>query len=161
VCAGSMTRTANRWSLIESDPRAEEALVRELGVRPLVARLLANRGLREPTSAAGFLACSLSRSLRSLVLFGERRTAARRRLEALPRADRLRSSSEPRGSAARTGGPESRRQRRRLSVQRSQRRGGGVLPVDGYENAAPRDGWCNTRPPALSRPGRSRHRRRS
>jgi single-stranded-DNA-specific exonuclease len=84
-----MTRTASRWSLIEPDPRAENALARELGVRPLVARLLANRGLREPAIAASFLDCSLSRSLRSPMLFGEMQTAARRILDALRRQERI------------------------------------------------------------------------
>jgi single-stranded-DNA-specific exonuclease len=84
-----MARTANRWSLIEPDPGAEEALARELDVRPLVARLLANRGLREPAIAASFLDCSLSRSLRSPMLFAEMQTAARRILEALRRQERI------------------------------------------------------------------------
>src|SRR5207249_3770291 len=84
-----MTRTANRWSLIEPDRRAEDALARELGVRPLVARLLANRGLREPAIAASFLDCSLSRSLRSPMLFGEMQSAARRILDALRRQERI------------------------------------------------------------------------
>src|SRR5262249_37291533 len=86
---GSMTRTASRWSLVEPDPRAEEALARELGVRPLLARLLVNRGLREPAIAASFLDCSLSRSLRSPMLFGEMQTAAQRILEALRRQERI------------------------------------------------------------------------
>jgi single-stranded-DNA-specific exonuclease len=84
-----MTRTANRWSLIEPDPGAEKALACELGIRPLVARLLANRGLREPAAAASFLDCSLSRNLRSPMLFAEMQTAARRILEALRRQERI------------------------------------------------------------------------
>ncbi|HSD11777.1 MAG TPA: single-stranded-DNA-specific exonuclease RecJ [Candidatus Binatia bacterium] len=84
-----MARTANRWSLAEPDPVAEGVLARELGVRPLLARLLVNRALREPAIAASFLECSLSRSLRSPMLFSEMRTAAERVLQALRRRERI------------------------------------------------------------------------
>jgi single-stranded-DNA-specific exonuclease len=84
-----MTRTANRWSLIEPDAGAEGALERELGVRSLLARLLVNRGLRGPAVAASFLDASLSRSLRSPMLFGDMQTAARRILEAVRRRERI------------------------------------------------------------------------
>ncbi len=84
-----MARTANRWSLIEPDAGAEGALERELGVRPLLARLLVNRGLRGPAIAADFLDASLSRSLRSPMLFGDMQTAARRILEAVRRRERI------------------------------------------------------------------------
>jgi single-stranded-DNA-specific exonuclease len=84
-----MTRTANRWSLIEPDTGAEGVLAHDLGVRPLLARLLANRGLREPAIATSFLDCSLSRSLRSPMLFGEMKTAAQRVVEALRRQERI------------------------------------------------------------------------
>jgi single-stranded-DNA-specific exonuclease len=84
-----MTRTANRWSLIEPDAGAEAVLERELGVRSLLARLLVNRGLRGPAIAAGFLDASLSRSLRSPMLFGDMQTAARRILEAVRRRERI------------------------------------------------------------------------
>jgi single-stranded-DNA-specific exonuclease len=84
-----MARTANRWSLLEPNLGAEETLASELGVRPLLARLLVNRGLREPAMAAGFLECTLSRSLRSPMLFTEMRTAAQRLLQALRGKERI------------------------------------------------------------------------
>ena len=74
-------RTANRWTLIAPDGEAESRLERELAIRPLLARLLVNRGWREPATAGGFLAASLSKSLRSPMLFTDMRVAASRLLE--------------------------------------------------------------------------------
>jgi len=44
-----------RWTEPERDPKAEQALVRELRLHPLSARLLCNRGLCDPAAADAFL----------------------------------------------------------------------------------------------------------
>jgi single-stranded-DNA-specific exonuclease len=82
-------RTANRWTLIDPDREAESRLERELAIRPLLARLLVNRGWREPATAGGFLAASLSKSLRSPMLFTDMRVAASRLLDAVRRRERI------------------------------------------------------------------------
>jgi single-stranded-DNA-specific exonuclease len=82
-------RTANRWTLIEPDPPAQAALERELRIRPLLARLLVNRGWREPATAAAFLEASLSKSLRSPMLFADMKPAARRLLQAIRGGERI------------------------------------------------------------------------
>ena len=82
-------RTPHRWTLIEPDAPAQAALERELGIRPLLARLLVNRGLREPAAAAAFVAASLSKSLRSPMLFAEMRRAAGRLVEAIRGGERI------------------------------------------------------------------------
>jgi single-stranded-DNA-specific exonuclease len=79
----------NRWSLAEPDGAAEAALERELGIRPLLSRLLVNRGWCDPAAAAGFLDASLSKSLRSPMLFGDMRCAATRLLDAVRRRERV------------------------------------------------------------------------
>ena len=81
--------TATRWTLIEPDAGAQALLERELGIRPLLARLLVNRGWREPAAAAAFLEASLSKSMRSPMLFAEMKTAAGRLLEAVRRGERI------------------------------------------------------------------------
>lgn len=50
-----------RWSVLPCDGRAERRLVDELGLPPLVARVLAARGVAEPRDARAFLAPSLER----------------------------------------------------------------------------------------------------
>lgn len=49
-----------RWILKESDPRARDTLSRALSVSPLVAAVLAGRGLADPEAARTFLTPSLS-----------------------------------------------------------------------------------------------------
>src|SRR5258707_15867165 len=84
-----MSRVARRWSLAVRDVASEQALERELGVRPLLASLLANRGFRSPAAAAAFLSASLSEHLRSPMLFGEMPKAAGRLLEAIRKKERI------------------------------------------------------------------------
>ncbi|MGH7897916.1 MAG: single-stranded-DNA-specific exonuclease RecJ, partial [Candidatus Binatia bacterium] len=64
-------------------------LERELRVSPLLARLLVNRGLCDPGEAAAFLDASLSRNLRSPMLFREMARAAARLLEAVRSGQRI------------------------------------------------------------------------
>jgi len=74
---------------MEPDASAQAALERELGIRPLLARLLVNRGWHEPSAAAAFLEASLSKSMRSPMLFAEMKTAAGRLLEAVRQGERI------------------------------------------------------------------------
>lgn len=54
-----MVASPLRWILVEPDPRAVTALVDTLGLDPLLARLLVNRGHATPEAAQAFLAPSL------------------------------------------------------------------------------------------------------
>ena len=53
---------SRRWTVLPSDPAAERALAGELGVPPLVARVLVARGHADPDDARAFLAPSLDAS---------------------------------------------------------------------------------------------------
>ena len=55
---------SRRWSVLAPNPAAELELRRELGVSPLVARVLAARGLGSPEDARAFLSPSLDRDWR-------------------------------------------------------------------------------------------------
>ena len=50
---------SRRWTLLSADPERERALVAELGVPPLVARVLVARGHADPEDARAFLRSSL------------------------------------------------------------------------------------------------------
>ena len=52
---------SRRWEVLPSDAQAEHELVRQLGVSPLVARVLVARGKRDVDEAARFLSPSLER----------------------------------------------------------------------------------------------------
>lgn len=52
---------SRRWELLPTDGEAEASLVRELGVSPLVARVMVARGLRDVATARRFLSPSLDR----------------------------------------------------------------------------------------------------
>ncbi|MDR7535310.1 MAG: single-stranded-DNA-specific exonuclease RecJ [Armatimonadota bacterium] len=59
-----MTQTrhqAPRWRIAPADPAATTALSAALGLHPLVAQVLVNRGLRDPMAADAFLAPRLDR----------------------------------------------------------------------------------------------------
>jgi len=55
-----LPETKTRWTEPERDHKAEQALVRELRIHPLSARLLCNRGLCDPAAADAFLRPDLS-----------------------------------------------------------------------------------------------------
>ena len=52
---------SRRWSPLAADEAAERRLVAELGLQPLVARVLAARGVKDPAVAREFLSPSLER----------------------------------------------------------------------------------------------------
>ena len=87
--ASPMKRTTQRWVLQEADPLSVSAIERELGVRPLLARLLVNRGWHDPAVAAAVLDASLARGLRSPLLFSEMARAAERLLGAVRHGERI------------------------------------------------------------------------
>lgn len=78
-----------RWCLRAGDREAEQKLERELGVTPLLARLLVQRGIREPDEAALFLHPRLSAGLRSPFLFRHMERAAQRIAEALEKGETI------------------------------------------------------------------------
>ncbi len=49
-----------KWVLAESDEAAATSLSRDEGLHPLIARLMVNRGIIDPSVARAFLACELS-----------------------------------------------------------------------------------------------------
>jgi single-stranded-DNA-specific exonuclease len=84
-----MKRTAHRWVLQAADPLLVSALERGLHVRPLLARLLVNRGWHDPATAAGVVEASLAKGLRSPLLFSEMARAAKRLLRAVRHGEKI------------------------------------------------------------------------
>jgi single-stranded-DNA-specific exonuclease len=80
---------ARRWSLRPSEPNVDALLCRELGLPPLLAHLLAARGLSTAAAAAAFLNARLSEDLRSPLLFRHMPAAAQRVVSALDHGERI------------------------------------------------------------------------
>ena len=74
---------SRRWDLLPQDERAERRLVAELGISPLVARVLVARGLRTVDEARAFLTPSLERDWCDPMLIPGMREAADRLERAL------------------------------------------------------------------------------
>src|SRR5262249_940961 len=72
---GSMARG---WSLRPAEAEGIPRLIRELGLSPLCAQLLAARGITSPGAAAAFLGARLANDLRSPMLFRQMPAAAER-----------------------------------------------------------------------------------
>ena len=87
--AGSRGAARRRWSLRPRQPEAEESLSRELGLAPLLARLLVARGINTPAAASAFLDARLSDHLRSPMLFRQMPAAADRVVAALQSGERI------------------------------------------------------------------------
>lgn len=77
-----------RWKLRPCPDNAEERLA-SLGVSPLLARLLAARGIQEPEAASTFFEARLSKHLRSPMLFRQMPAAAGRVCTALQRNEKI------------------------------------------------------------------------
>ena len=54
-------KTSRRWTVAQNDPNLEQRLSHELGVAPLVARIMVARGIRTPEEGRLFLTPSLER----------------------------------------------------------------------------------------------------
>jgi len=80
---------ARRWVLRPSQPESEIVLSRELGVSPLLARLLLARGITTTESASAFLNARLADNLRSPMLFRQMPAAAERVVRALASNERI------------------------------------------------------------------------
>ena len=80
---------ARRWSLCASQPEPETLLCRELGLSPLLARLLVARGICTAEHANAFLNARLSEHLRSPMLFRQMPAAAERVIAALNSGERI------------------------------------------------------------------------
>ena len=78
-----------RWRLRPCQPEPEAVLSRELGVAPLLARLLVARGMTTPAAAGAFLESSLAAHLRSPLLFRQMPAAADRVVAALRAGERI------------------------------------------------------------------------
>ena len=84
-----------RWQIFEPDPDAlaklcmEPILPQERRPSPLLARLLLRRGLGAPEKARAFLSPSLSRGLRSPLLFPDMERAVYRLIQALERRESI------------------------------------------------------------------------
>ena len=79
---------ALRWTLVSRQPDVESLLSREAGVSPLLAHLLAVRGVITPAAAQAFLHARLSEHLRSPMLFKDMPLATNRILSALRETQR-------------------------------------------------------------------------
>jgi len=80
---------ARRWKLTPRQPEAEDLLCREVGVAPLLARLLVARHITTPAAADCFLNARLSEHLRSPMLFRDMQAAADRVLRAMNGGERI------------------------------------------------------------------------
>lgn len=78
-----------RWLLAQPRPEKEGRLAAELGVSPLLARLLVNRNVDASGPAANFLEGRLSKHLRSPMLFRDMGRAADRVVRALAGGERV------------------------------------------------------------------------
>ena len=77
---------SSRWALLPHDEIAERRLSRELGIPPLVARVLCSRGITDVESARSFLSPSLERDWEDPLIIPGMREAADR-VERAIRAD--------------------------------------------------------------------------
>ncbi len=78
-----------RWRLAKPLESEAARLRAELGLSPLLASLLTNRGLAEPAAADGFLRARLAEHLRSPMLFRDMRVACERLALALQRGETI------------------------------------------------------------------------
>jgi single-stranded-DNA-specific exonuclease len=78
-----------RWKLRPDTAELQDELRRELGLSPLLARLLAARGIAEVATAAAFLDARLSEHVRSPMLFRQMPQAAQRVLGAVRAGERI------------------------------------------------------------------------
>ena len=80
---------SRRWETLPQNRAAEAALVRELGIPPLVARVLAARGVTSPAAASAFLSPSLTRDWADPLVIPGMREAADRVELAISRGERI------------------------------------------------------------------------
>src|SRR5262245_55281385 len=78
-----------RWRLRPCPPENAEQLRQELGISPLLARLLVSRGVTHAATANAFLAVKLSEHLRSPMLFRDMGIAADRVVSALANREQI------------------------------------------------------------------------
>jgi single-stranded-DNA-specific exonuclease len=79
---------APRWQTLDCDDAAEARLAAELGIAPIVARLLCQRGLGDPEAAARFLNPSLDQ-LNDPMALADMRVAVDRIMRAIARGERI------------------------------------------------------------------------
>jgi single-stranded-DNA-specific exonuclease len=87
--ANGRVRLKRRWRPARPDAAVVQGLQSALGASPLLAQLLANRGLTDAAGAAAFLSARLAEHLRSPMLFRDMGRAAERVTAALGRGERI------------------------------------------------------------------------
>src|SRR5690606_35411329 len=85
---GGVDLVRRRWCLAKPLETEAAALQRELGISPLLAALLTNRGIVEPSTADRFLRARLDEHLRSPMLFRDMPAACDRLARALRQGER-------------------------------------------------------------------------
>src|SRR5438552_12141568 len=83
-----MATVAPRWDALLCDDHAADALAAALGIAPIVARLLCQRGLSDPEQAGRFLNPSLTH-LHDPLMLADMRAAVERILGAIARRERI------------------------------------------------------------------------
>jgi single-stranded-DNA-specific exonuclease len=83
------TELRKRWVLKEADPAVVACHAKELKVSPLMARILALRGLSDTTAAKRFLSSSLRADLPSPFLMADMETAVDRIVHAVKNGERI------------------------------------------------------------------------
>ena len=83
-----MTRFEHHWSIVPEKQDLQETLTRELGLSPLLSRLLVNRGIVVPEAAEKFLSSTLQ-DLSHPFLMKDIEKATRRILEAVYHKERI------------------------------------------------------------------------
>jgi single-stranded-DNA-specific exonuclease len=81
--------TSARWEILGTDPGAEAALVSELGVSPLVARVMVARGLSDVEEARRFLEPSLERDWADPLAIPGMAEATERVMGAIARGEKI------------------------------------------------------------------------
>ncbi|HOC39443.1 MAG TPA: DHH family phosphoesterase, partial [Thermodesulfobacteriota bacterium] len=83
-----MAHPENRWTVLPEKPELQEILQKELGISPLLSRLLVNRNITSPEDASKFLFSTLS-DLTSPFLMKGMKKACRRIVEAIYRKEKI------------------------------------------------------------------------
>jgi len=83
-----MAHPENRWTVLPEKPELQEILQKELGISPLLSRLLVNRNITSPEDASKFLFSTLN-DLTSPFLMKGMKKACRRIVEAIYRKEKI------------------------------------------------------------------------
>ena len=139
------TLPTTRWRLREGNQDAQELLVRELGLSPLISRILESRDICDPDHARRYLSPSL-RDLHNPFLMQDMKKAVDRLIRAIYRTKKWSSTAitmptgSPRSSFCCSSSGRSIRERNLLYPRpdhggvRSESGGGGAVPIRGDQS---------------------------